>query len=145
MAYSLPQFNLLASLWTCDATIKPANGPADFVDVPCQKYAWSRGMPTEPNAPAQFGWWIATALMVQLRFPRINPFLGSWVSWTTVCVEVPQGTGQYYRTAAREVQHEGFPNEYCILTAVACNDTLLAVPPPHGTTDYGQGTNTCGD
>jgi len=143
MAYTLPQFNLLCNLWTCDGNIKPSAGDPDFTDVPVQKYVASRASwPTTP--PWSAGFYLAYHPPVQLRFQRTGPFAGTWRAWKVTCVEVPAGSGQYYRTFWGDVQHEGFNNEYVLLVGVQCTEDLLAFPPPGAAEETGVGADACG-
>lgn len=143
MAFSLPQFNLLANLWTCDGNMKPADGPADFVNVPCQKYTNPRGW-FDVTPPWKAGFHLEWVPPIYLRFPRGIPFAGTWPTWKVVCVEVPAGSGQYYRTVWQEIEHEGFPNEYAILVSAQCDDHLLAFPPAGHLEPVGIGADACG-
>lgn len=142
-SYTLPNFNLLANLWTCDGTIKPSSGSPDVVNVPVQKYISSRqGVPL--SLPADIEWFVPRTPMIQLRFPRSGSFSGTWTSWKVVCSEVPAGSGQYYRTLHQEVQHEGFPNEYALLTVTQCSEDLEAITPAGGNEATGRAADACG-
>jgi len=144
VAYTPPNYNLLASLWTCDLTQRPDDGAPDWEDVPCQKYLTSRSSwPTTP--PWTTGFYLAYHPPVILRFPRTMPFDGPWHAWKITCVEVPQGSGQYYRAFWGDVQHQGFPNEYAQLVCVQCDGALFAVPPAGGAFLTGIGEDACGN
>lgn len=144
MAYMPPNFNLFADLWVCDGAQRPADGVADIEDVPCQKYVASRAAwPVTP--PWVAGYFLAYHPPVQLRFPRAAPFDLEWSMWKVSCVEVPQGSGQYYRVVWGDVQHQGFTNEYALLVAVQCNADLLVVPPPVSGQYFGIGEDACGN
>jgi len=121
----------------------PANGDPDFEDVPVQKYVASRAAwPVTP--PWSTGFYLAYHPPIQLRFPHISPFSGTWRAWKVTCVECPAGSGQYYRTFMGDIQHEGFPNEYVLVIGVQCTDDLKAVPPPGAAELTGVGPDACG-
>jgi len=144
MAFRLPDFNLVANLWTCSGTAVPADGPADYSNIPVQKYVASRA--AWPVSPAWAnGFFLQYHPPVQLRFPRVAPFDTAWNTWPVTAAEVPAGSGQYYRTFWQEVQHEGFVNEYALLIAVQCNDELQAIPPAGSIDLVGMGADPCGN
>lgn len=144
MAYNPPVFNLFADAWTCDGAQRPADGPADIEDIPCQKYVASRAAwPVTP--PWTAGYFLSWHPPVQLRFPRVSPFDLEWPLWKVSCVEVPQGSGQYYRPVWGDVQHQGFPNEYALLVGVQVTGELLSVPPPLSGVYFGIGQDACGN
>lgn len=144
MGFTPPQFNLLCNIWTCDGVIKPSNGGADFVNVPCQKYLAPRGT-WNLTPPWSTGFYLAYHPPVFLRLARTPPFDGPWPSWKATCIEVPAGSGQYYRCAWNDIQHEGFVNEYALFVGVQCNDELLAAPPAGATEAVGVGADPCGN
>lgn len=140
MAYQTPQFNLLASIWDCRF---PTDGGADWTMVPCQKYILSR-MSLDVTPPTQAGWWERHTPPIQLRFPITHAaFFGPPAEWEHLCFEVPEGSGQYYRTQFSEIQHQGFPNEYAIILATPCNDSGLSIPPPSADTPVGVAPDVC--
>lgn len=142
MPYTPPKFNLLANVWTCDGNVKPSNGAADYVDVPCQKYVASRAAwPVTP--PWSTGFYLAYHPPVQLRFQHVSPFTGTWRTWKITCVECPAGSGQYYRTFFNDIQHEGFVNEYVLLVGAQCDEDLLATPPAGASEPTGVGADPC--
>jgi len=127
MAYSAPQFNLLASIWDCQF---PVDGFPDWEEVPCQKYIRSR-MSLDTLLPDAAGWFRQWSPPIQLRFPRDHiAFSGIPSSWSHVVFEVPAGSGQFYRTRWQEVQHQGFPNEYAIILVDPCDENGRALLPP---------------
>jgi len=140
MAYSVPQFNLLANIWDCRF---PADGAADWDDVPCQKYIRSR-MSLDVGPQVEAGWWQNWTPPIQLRFPRNHvAFIDPPAMWTHLSFEVPAGSGQFYRCQWQEVQHQGFPNEYAIILVTPCDDTGLAIPPPSADTPVGAANDAC--
>lgn len=128
MAYRLPTFNLLASLWTC--ANKPSNTSPAFTDVPVQKYIYSKPQ-QDFTADYAADLWVEYVAPIVLRFPRTDPpFDTPWPAVNIGIAEVPQGSGQYYRTHWQDIAHEGFPNEYHMLVCVQCDDDGKAWPPP---------------
>jgi len=127
--YTLPDFNLLASLWL--TTHNPGSDPADYEDVPCQKYVNSRPQQDiTPRWDASAGTWIEWCPIIALRFPRgVTAFAGSWLGWQVGLVRVPQDVSQVYRVRMGEVIHEGFPNEYVQLICDQVDDGILAPVP----------------
>lgn len=130
MAYQPPIFNLLANIWDCQF---PDDGDADWLGVPCQKYIRSR-MSLDTLPPDAGNWFRQWAPPIQLRFPRQHAaFTDIPATWDHVITEVPAGSGQFYRTRWQEIQHQGFPNEYAIILADACDSQGRALLPPGAT------------
>lgn len=126
MAYTVPQFNLLAKIWDCKF---PSAGAADWSSVPVQKYVLSR-MSLDATPPSAPDWWKQYTPPVTLRFPIGHAaFSGPPSSWDHVCFEVPSGSGQYYRAYWQEIQHQGFPNQYAIILVTPCDVDGKAIPP----------------
>ncbi len=143
MSFRPPEFNLLCNLWTCNDTVRPVDGAPAYTDKPCQKYVASRA--AWPIKPSWFkGFWLEGHPPVQIRLPHDGPFAGSWPSWKVSCLEVPAGSGQYYRPVWADVQHEGFINEYVLVVCVQCDQSLLSVPPPGATEPVGIAADSCG-
>jgi len=143
MPYRPPELNLLANVWLCDLTIRPADGVPDYENIPCQKYVASRAAwPVTPPSSDLF--FTKYAPPVQLRFARAGLFSGPWTVWKVVCAEVPAGSGQYYRVLWQDIQHEGFVNEYALLVAAQCDADLFAFPPAGGEELTGIGADACG-
>jgi len=138
MAFTLPNFNLLGDVWFSDGTLSPSAGPADLTNLPMQKYIAPKGT-WDLTPPWSTGFYLQFHPPVFLRFPRAAPFLGAWPTWTVSCIEVPSGSGQYYRTFWQDIQHEGFPNEYALVVGVQCDAELKAIPPPGGVAVTGIG------
>lgn len=140
MAYTPPQFNLFASIWECRV---PDDGDPDWTNVPVQKYIFSR-LAFDVSPQTFSGWWEAWQPPIALRFPRNHAaFLGNPQAWPHVAFEVPEGSGQFYRTSWREVMHQGFPNEYAIILVIQCTAAGLAVPPPSSEYALGYGADVC--
>lgn len=143
MGYRTPEFNLDCNIWLSDGMVKPADGPADIDNVPCQKYVASKSAwPVSP--PWAAGFWLMYHPPVQLRFARAAPFTDPWTDWKVTCVEVPAGSGQYYRTMWNDVQHEGFVNEYALIVGVQCDQNLMAIPPAGSSVPIGIGPDPDG-
>lgn len=140
MSYSVPQFNLLANIWDCRF---PSDGDPDWFDVPVQKYIRSR-MSLDTSPQAADGFWRVYAPPIQLRFPRSHlAFTGVAATWDHACFEVPAGSGAFYRTYWREIQHEGFPNEYAIILVNPCTSDGLATGPPLAESALGTTPDVC--
>jgi len=143
VSFTPPVFNLTCNAWTCDGTLLPANGPPDLTGIFCQKYVAPRAAwPVSPPFSAPF--WRVYHPPVQLRFPRTSPFDVTWTLWKTSCFEVPAGSGQYYRPLFRDIQHEGFPNEYALVVCVQCDASGLTTPPAGMAAIPGPGVDPCG-
>jgi len=110
MSFSKPVFNLLCDIW--DQGHTPAADPPDFVDVPCQKYYYSR----------EFD---ASLWYLKIRVPALWPGLSITLSpipgGTPMVVECPKGSGHYYAIQNCAWMHQGFSNEYWALGSVRCN------------------------
>lgn len=93
MAYTPPQFNLLAHIWDCRFPIE--GGAPDWINVPVQKYILSR--PDGEKTPAYVAeWWTEWQTPVMLRFSRAHAaFAGRPTDWTHTVCEVPAGSGSY--------------------------------------------------
>ena len=140
MAYTTPTFNLLAHIWDCKT---PADGVQQWSNVPCQKYILSRmSVSASPQSIADY--WKTYPPPVQLRFPRSHAaFTPIPSAWTHLVFEVPAGSGQYYRCFWRDVQHQGFVNEYAIILCVQCDNAGKAIPPPGLAIGIGVGSDAC--
>jgi len=118
MAYTAPQFNLLMAMWVC---VFPDDGPPNYTSFPCQLYWNSRQFHLVNNAG---GTYFGDVFMpIQwVRFPRQSPFdTNQWQDWSISCVEIPEGTGVFYRVGWGAIAHQGFPNEYNALMVQYCN------------------------
>lgn len=144
MPFNEPQYPLLASLWRCDGSINPNAGPPDYTSIPCEKYINPRTN-LDCTPPFEAGFWHFWCPPVVLRFPMGDPFFPTWPQWKISYTEVPEGSGQFYRTFFRDIMHEGFPNQYAMLIAVQCDGDGKAIPPPGASFTTGDGSNICGD
>lgn len=121
-SYTPPQFNLLARVWLSGRL--PVNGDADRAAVPVQKYLLSRiGVVNYPTVAAP-----VHGPIVIVRSPRAQ-WPGPWPTWSASCWEIPMGSLQYYLTRWREVQHEGFVNQYAEFVCVQCTASGDPVEP----------------
>lgn len=127
MAYTLPTFNLKAAIW--QGTHTPFADPADLTDMDCQKYYASRNA-TDVSPPSFNKSWELWHPPVDIRFPRdVGIFTNAWPTWDVSILEVPEGSGQYYRTCFQEIVHEGFPNEYALVRCAQCDIEGKAIQP----------------
>lgn len=140
MAYTQPVYNIPSNIWLCSI---PSAAAPDYEDYLCQKYIASK-MFLDATPPAVDFWWYNWVPPVQLRYPRsAPPFNTPWPTWTAMCFEVPSGSGQYYRSLWRDVQHEGFVNEYALIVAVQCDVDGKAVVPPGYADNIGVTSDPC--
>lgn len=127
MAFTKPVFNLIANVWQCNTPISAA---PDWTGLPCQKYIASR-LFLDVTPPYYENWWAEWVPPVQIRFARDTfPFTAPWFDWVFSYVECPEDSGQYYKVTWREIQHQGFPNEYGLLICAQCTAEGKAVAPP---------------
>jgi len=110
MAYTTPNFNLLASVWNAGNT--PFGGAADYTGVTCQFYIYSRD--STDIQPCELELYTP---VIQIRLP-----VAAGTPWVNGQVfEVEEGSGRYYRARFKERVHYGFPNEYLVVIVVQCN------------------------
>jgi hypothetical protein len=108
MAFTLPTFNLMISVWNSPHT--PAADPPDQVDIPCQVYAPSRGY--LDITPSSFDLWVPP---IYLRLP-----LGVYVPVKTDIAAVQPGLTDCYKVRWVQNAHIGFPNEYQMALVEQC-------------------------
>lgn len=125
MAFTPPDFNVLANLWF--GTNTPNTGLFDFENQACQLYVTSRGpfdvdglLPNNFSPPIYF------------RMPWASD--SNWRE--TQIVECPAGSLRYYRVRWKEYMHVGFPNQYLVIILNQCdgdgNPILRDVDAPPG-------------
>jgi len=99
MAYTVPNFNLFATLYS-SATGGPI-GPPLHVNVPCQMYF---------NARSTFG---GPTVYYMARFPVGSvPGIGGFSSGAQYQINVPAGSAKWYQIDYVGKEHVGFTNEY---------------------------------
>jgi len=107
--YTLPDFNITFDYWIQGET--PNGNVATYVDVPCQNYFNPRvGL-------------VNYSLLIRTPVDLTKQF-GDFLTGTTPpfpIMEVPSGSGRYFLVRICRVAHEGFPNEYWVLTGTACD------------------------
>jgi hypothetical protein len=141
MAFRLPNFNLLADAWSCSTT--PFADAPTWTDLSCQKYIPNR-MVHATTPPYQGQYWVEWFPPTVMRMDRTqSPFDVPWVGWQVGILEVPKGSGQYYRVTMSDIIHEGFPNEYAILVTTQCDLEGRAFQPPSGSIATGYGESPC--
>ena len=123
MAFVLPTFNL-----TCDIgnVAFPLGGPARIVNEPCQLRGPNPN--NAINATAGTAGFIAIVLLlgplVDIRDPFNLPINnGDYV-------EVPSGTGRYYRVAIVDDIGKGFPNEHRFAVLIKVQGFPWPTPSP---------------
>lgn len=128
MAFTPPVFNLLADVWFCGNV--PADGDPDFENQACQLYLPSRvvwGMDRSTHNYFVSG--------IQIRLP-----FESLVNWASAnVIEVPAESGRYFLAQFKEVQHQGFPNQYLLIVCLQCDedgepifrDVCISLPVDH--------------
>jgi len=111
MAYRLPNFNLLMSVWVTGTT--PIADPPSYTNVPCQKYIWSRFGGQDMEYDDSLLWVPA----VCLRIPWDNAD-----EWADGEIFMPTGNNPlYYRAAWKETMHDGFTNQYRVVIVAQCD------------------------
>jgi len=100
MAFFLPNFNVLISVWNFPHT--PSADPPDHVDIPCQVYFNTRGM--LDITPGSFGTWDPP---IFLRIP-----LGAFIPVRTDIAAVQPALNDCYLVRWVQNAHIGFDNEY---------------------------------
>ena len=111
--YTLPQFNITFDYWATG--LLPAFDAATYSGVPCQNYyerrvglvSFSCNVRTPVDLTKQYG-----------VFNFGDPF---------PVMEVPSGSGRFFLVRQVRVVHEGFPNEYWVLTGTSCTPAGLAI------------------
>lgn len=116
MAFSVPVFNVLIDLWFGEHT--PFTQDADVFNQSAQFYLNSRGaLDVKPGDKSSY------TPPIIVRLPTV-----AIANWTAVTVmEIPGGTGRYYRARFKEVMHLGFPNQYLMIVAEQCNEKGQAI------------------
>lgn len=114
MAYTLPNFNLVADLWFFPHS--PQLGGPDLILVPCQLYLPSRGA-----VDIDYG---AGGLYFPPIYLRLDPASGPYdpLAWIIGLPDDPPTRSLYYRVHFREWTHLGFPNQYQSWILFQCND-----------------------
>lgn len=105
MAFVLPTFNTTCNIWHLSINVA---APPDEVDIPCQLRAPSAsyiGL-LQPSASQVVCMCILLPPLTDIRDLNI----GGGTSTDTV--EVPAGTGRYYRVSNVDDIAKGFPNEH---------------------------------
>lgn len=108
MSFTVPSFNLMCKIWTNGA---PPPAPAR-VTSPCN-LAWGKRV--------QAGQGVGTFLFMQLLLPAGTDIRNAQTATGLDWVEVPAGTGRFYRVVAVDDAGKGFVNEHriAVITAVA--------------------------
>lgn len=117
MAFTLPNFNLLADRWVSPNT--PAAGAPDFLAIPCQLYVNSRGL--LDITPGDFTAWVPP-IYIRLQVGAIPPVKDD-------IYEVIPGSADYYKVRWTQSIHKGFPNEYIVVLVEQC-DAAGTTPRP---------------
>lgn len=102
MAYTLPNFNLLADVYRLASP--PPAGPPQYSGVTVQLYANSR-----------MTYWDWSYMSIRTPKAPSRTYLVGDI-W-----ESPAGTARYWKAVYTERIHEGFPNEYWAIRAWRCN------------------------
>lgn len=110
MAFTPPDFNVLANLWF--GTNTPNTGLFDFENQECQLYVTSRGpFDVDGTLPNNF------SPPIYFRMPWAANF--NWRE--TQIVECPAGSLRYYSVRWKEYMHVGFPNQYLVIILGQCD------------------------
>lgn len=122
--YTAPNFNVLASVWMPPRN--PAGFAADFTNVACQVYMYSR-TPTLLFHPGSGRWLPQILIRIPFSFA---------VSIPPDAIFRPAGTSPQgpdnYKVQYKVRMHSGFPNQYYSLHCLQCNDngTIPRTPLP---------------
>lgn len=109
MAFSLPNFNLLADKWNAGHT--PAGDPADYTDLPCQVYVHTKADIDQAQGDASS--WTPP---IYFRMPNLSPVFDR----DAILTETTVGTG-YYKVRWIQTVHVGFTNQYLVVLVEQCN------------------------
>jgi len=110
MAYALPVFNLTMDVWTFPNT--PFGGAASFLGIACQAYTWSKApFPAPP--------W----LQIRMPIDLVNTYTVNDI------LEIPAGSGRWFKAQFYYRMHEGFANEYWGCNAYPCDNAGVLIVP----------------
>jgi len=115
MAVSLPDFNVLFSIWLFPNT--PGDGdPPDYTDVDGQLYFDSRqaGGPIDYTALDKFSPYV----IIRMSLERITEWMDTYI----IVWQDPLDNDTYYRAFFKQRVHAGFPNEYLEIFVFQCDD-----------------------
>lgn len=109
MAYTVPNFNVFADVWSTGHV--PSEDDPDFENLTVQFYIYSRvSFDVQPCELELY------QPPIQIRIPVAAP-----IPWAAGQVfEVPAESGRYYRARFKERVHIGFPNEYLVVVVSQC-------------------------
>lgn len=128
MPYKVPTFNLLCKITAPDeigVDAVPAGEPR-LVDVPCQLTYGRRVQVASTGGTASVG---VLALSMNLLVAARTDVRGPQDSVSYDLVEVPQGTGRWYRVVAVDDIGRGFSNEHRSASIYALAGQWLAPYP----------------
>lgn len=111
MAYTKPQFNLLASVWF--AGNNPDNGPADVTGIPVQLYIHSKFVGAADRIPPQ-------GFKAQIIIRYDDSWWGIFQN-TGIVQIVAADPVYYYLVSYSEKLHVGFPNHYAASSVCHCD------------------------
>jgi hypothetical protein len=134
MPYTLPTFNVSVNIW--DAALDPTTDPPDQTVL--ANVSLGRRVMVYADANCWFNPENGVALNMFLRImllPAGTNIKGRW--WNFVAgnnqadwVEVPAGTGAFYRVLDVADMAKGFPNEHRVASFLPYWDKPLPVPLP---------------
>lgn len=107
MPFRVPEFNLLCNVWRSAPAIPPVGAP-DIADLACQ-LTWDRTGDTIlfwQFGPARF------LHLMKLKVPQASDVRGDLADTGSDLVEVPSGTGRFYRVRVVDDVARGFANEF---------------------------------
>lgn len=111
MAFSPPQFNVLADVWYCGHA--PATHVPDAENLTVQLYINSR-------APFSIDDPFFQVFDYPATFVRIPASADA--TWKSAHIlEIPAESGRYYKARWKDIMHLGFPNEYRAISVAQCD------------------------
>lgn len=122
MAYTIPNFNITADVY--DAAASPAVAVYRLT-TPCNLQFARKVNPGSAASPANTPVWEAT---IFLLVPALTDIRDRFCPGSEDWVEVPSGTGRWYRVVCVDDVGKGFPNEYRV--AILCKDYGWPQPIP---------------
>lgn len=119
MAYAIPKMPILCNIFTFNT---PTAGPPRAAGRPCQlrgvSFPTSAGHAANLQQPTS---WI-------LVLPKREDIRDGWSNFSPDIVEVPAGTGRFYRVLYVDDIARGFTNEYRVATLTKHGTWPVPIP-----------------
>lgn len=107
MAFQLPSFNITVNIWT-GPNAPPAGAPR--VAIAPANLAWGKRVSTMSTGGTSTPGIIVSTMTLLLE--KTTDIRGQFSTTGSDCVEVPSGSGRYYRVWTADFIGYGFPNEH---------------------------------